>query len=475
MTDCKIDSIEFQAHNHKQVVAQFNGGNITSDAGSILLRQTDQRIGLLKRFAACFSDDRNPELIEHTVLDLVSQRTYGICCGYEDLNDHDDLRHDRLLALLVGKADVEGNDRRRESDQGIALAGKSTLNRLELIPQVSGEYHRYHRISYDPLKVDALMANLFLESFETPPEKIVLDLDTTDDPLHGNQEGRFFNGYYDCYCYTPLYVFCGEHLLLSRIQTANVDGAANAVVEIKQIIEKIRQKWPEVKIVVRGDSGFCREELMTWCEANDVFFLLGMGKNERLLKKAKRQISKSKRRYYGNKQPTRRFATFMYRTQKSWSCSRQVVCKAEHLEKGANPRFVVTNLKGDDFVTPQFLYEKIYCARGDMENRIKEQQMDMFADRTSTAVMRSNQLRMYFSAMAYILMQSLRRIGLQGTDFAKAQCGTLRVKLMKIGAQIKITARRILLSLASACPYAKIFYQAWLNLNASLKTAVAVT
>lgn len=463
MTDCNFYSIKFQAHNQRKVVADFSGGDITSDAGGILLRQTDLRIHLLERFAGCFTDCRNLKFIEHSVLDLVGQRVYGLCLGYEDLNDHDDIRRDRLMALLVGKADIEGRDRRRGEDRGIALAGKSTLNRMELIP-VIGETHRYHRIGYDPDRVDDLMVDIFVESFESAPNEIVIDLDTTDDPLHGNQEGRFFHGYYDSYCYTPLYVFCGEHLLLSRLQTANVDAAAFSVVEISGTIQRIRKAWPHVKIILRGDSGFCREELMNWCEENGVDFVFGLARNERLVTKISRKMAKSKRRYWGNRQATRRFGDLNYRTQKSWSRARRVVGKAEHLDKGANPRFVVTTISKKE-VNSKKLYEEIYCARGDMENRIKEQQMDLFADRTSTAKMKSNQLRLYFSSIAYVLMQAFRRLALTGTEYAKAQCGTIRQKLFKIGAQIKTSVRRILISMASGCPYVDIIRRAWDQLN----------
>lgn len=463
MTDCKTQAVQFQAHNHRKVEAGFDGGNITSDAGALLLRQTDGRIKLMERFAGCFEDKRNPELIEHSAKDLASQRVYGLCLGYEDLNDHDDIRHDRLMALLVGKADIEGQDRRREEDRGIALAGKSTLNRMELIP-VIGEAHRYHRIGYDPDLVDTLMTDIFLESFPEAPKQIILDLDNTDDPLHGNQEGRYFQGYYGCYCYMPLYIFCGEHLLVSRLQTSNVDGAIHAVTEVSLLVTRIQKRWPEVKIIVRGDSGFCRDNLMSWCEENDLSYVFGMGKNDRLLARIAKKMAKSKRRYWGNKKATRRYGDFRYRTRDSWNHSRRVVGKAEHLDKGANPRFVVTNLPKKEF-NSKALYEDLYCARGDMENRIKEQQLDMFADRTSTALMRSNQLRLYFSSMAYILIQAFRRLGLAGTEYAKAQCGTIREKLLKIGAQIKITVRRIVLSLASGCPYADIIRQALQNLN----------
>lgn len=463
MAESKQTVLQFQAHNGRQVVADFDGGDITSDAGVLLLKQTDERIGLLRRFAACFVDKRDPDLIEHGVLELISQRVYGLCLGYEDLNDHDDVRRDRLLALAVGKADIMGADRRRARDKGIALAGKSTLNRLEQVPFL-GEMNRYHKIGYAAGLVDNLMTGIFLESFKKAPEQIVLDLDTTDALLHGNQEGRFFHGYYGNYCYTPLYVFCGEHLLLSRLQSANVDGAVHAVVEISHIVGRIREKWPDVRITLRGDSGFCREELMSWCEGNNIGYVFGLAQNGRLLAKIRKKMLKSLRRYYGTGKANRRFADFRYRTRKTWGRRRRVVGKAEYLAKGANPRFVVTNLSKQDYNSRE-LYEDLYCARGDMENRIKEQQMDLFADRVSTETMRSNQLRLYFSGIAYVLMQALRRIGLRATEWAKAQCGTIREKLLKIGAQIKVSVRRIVVSLAGGCPYARIIRQAYHNIK----------
>jgi hypothetical protein len=463
MTECNFSKLKFQAHNKREVVADFDGGDITSDAGVLLLKQTDQKISLLQRFANCFVDARDARFIEHSILDLASQRVYGLCLGYEDVNDHDDIRRDRLLTLVVGKNDVEGKHRRRESDKGIALAGKSTLNRLEQVPFV-GEMNRYHKIGYSAEKVDRLMTDIFLESFKKAPKRIFLDLDTTDAILHGEQEGRFFHGYYDNYCYTPLYIFCGEHLLLSRLQSANVDAAAHAVVEIKRIVAQIRETWSEVEIVLRGDSGFCRDELMSFCEENNICYVFGLAQNARLLTRMAKKMKKSRRRYFGNRKSTRRYADFNYRTQKSWSKSRRVVGKAEYLDKGANPRFIVTNLDKDIFKT-QMIYEEIYCARGDMENRIKEQQMDLYADRVSNMQMKSNQLRLYFSGIAYILMQAFRRIGLTGTEYAKAQCGTIRTRLMKLGALIKISVRRIVISLANACPYADVLRQAWQNLT----------
>lgn len=464
MTDCKSQQIIFQGLDGREVVGNFEGGKITSDAGGLLLREANKKIGLLGRFAQCFVDYRRNDLIEHTVLELVSQRVYGICLGYEDLNDHEDLRRDLCLSVMVEKRDVEGIHRRQKEVRGIPLAGKSTLNRLELTPYDSREIDPYHKIVGDLEKVDDLLVNVFLESHPRPPQEIIIDLDNTDDPLHGHQEGRYFHGYYDCYCYTPLYIFCGEHLLLSRLSTSNVSGPTYAVAEVSRIIAQIRKTWPEVKIILRGDSDFSREELMRWCEENSVDYVFGLAKNNRLIKKISKKLSKSKRRYYANKKPTKRYQDFRYQTLESWSKTRRVVGKAEYLAKGANPRFIVTSLPKNQ-VNSRDLYEKLYCARGDMENRIKEQQMDLFADRTSTQKMRSNQLRLYFSSMAYVLLHAIRRLGLQGTEYAKAQCGTIRTKLFKIGAQIKVSFRRIFISMATGCPYAEIFSTALSNLQ----------
>lgn len=466
MTDCNDPVLEFQAHNGRKVVMGFDGGDITSDAGAMLLRQTDQRLDLLERFAACFEDHRDPDLIEHSVLDLASQRVFGLCLGYEDLNDHDDLRRDRLLALAVGKKDITGNDRLRKRDEGIALAGKSTLNRLEQVP-AADEPSRYQKIGYDPFKVDRLMTDVFLESHASAPKRIYLDLDNTDAPIHGDQEGRFFHGYYGNYCYMPLYIFCGEQLLLCRLQSSNVDGAAHAIIEVRRIVEQIRSKWPEVEIVLRGDSGFCRDPLMSWCENNGVSYIFGMSTNARLDRMIRKQLNKSRGRTYVTGKSSRRYRGFWYRTQKTWDRKRWIIGKAEYLEKGENPRFIVTNLR-DEGISNQKLYEEIYCARGEMENRIKEQQMGLFADRVSAEKMRSNQLRLYFSGMGYILMETLRRLGLKGTEYSKAQCTTIREKVLKVGAQIKMSVRRIVLSLASGYPHKEALRKIFENLQAPL-------
>lgn len=463
MTECTQSNFEFHALYRREVVAEFDGGDITTDAGGLLLREVDERVKLTVRLAGCFSDHRRPDKIEHTVRELVAQRVYGLALGYEDLNDHDQLRADPLMAVLVGKAEPKGLDRRRAQDQGKAGAGKSTLNRLELTPAGAGAQARYKKIVYDSQSMDRLLVELFLEAYQQGPERIVLDLDATDDPVHGNQEGRFFHGYYGDYCYLPLYIMCDEFVLCARLRSSNIDPSAGALEEVKRIITQIRAKWPTVEIVLRGDGGFCRDATMSWCEDNRVGFVFGLAKNKRLVKIIGRQSQEAKAQFEQTRKAARVFTEFPYQTRKSWKRERRVVAKAEHLNKGANPRFVVTSL-GAEQIDTRALYEQLYCARGEMENRIKEQQLALFADRTSTELMRSNQLRLYFSTFAYQLMQGLRRLGLQGTEMAQAQCQTIRLKLLKIGAQIWITVRRVYFSLAAGYPFREIFARIYTNL-----------
>ncbi len=457
-TQCTGEQLEFHALGRRTVVGQFNGGKISSDSGGLLLREVEQRTHILKRLAACFVDYRNPDLIEHPVESLIKQRVMGLALGYEDLNDHDALRHDPLLSLLSDKHDLAGKKRLRAQDKGFALAGKSTLNRLELTPFDADHSSRYKKVVACPEAMDDLFLDLFLEAHDKAPDEIILDLDATDDRLHGEQEGRFYHGYYRSYCYLPLYIFSGEHLLCARLRTADQDGAAGAVEELARIIQRIRLRWPKTKIIVRGDSGFCREELMAWCEENEVFYVLGLAKNSRLLTAIAAEMEQAKAEYEVTEEAARVFRDFRYRTRESWSCERRVIGKAEHLAKGENPRFVVTNLSKKT-LDARALYEDLYCARGDMENRIKEQQLALFADRTSTHEMRSNQLRLYFSSFAYVLIQTLRRLGLHGTSMAKAQCGTIRLKLFKIGAQIHFSVRRVWLEFSESYPYAELFRQ----------------
>lgn len=464
-TQCSPTQLEFHSLGQRKVVGQFDGGTITSDAGGLLLRETEKRTGIIAGFARCFEDLRNPELIEHTVAELVAQRVYGLALGYEDLNDHDDLRRDPVFAVLVGKEDPEGEKRVRAQDRGKAAAGKSTLNRLELTPaEPTGAELRYKKIIMKPEEIDRLFVEVFLQAHAEAPVEIILDVDATDDPLHGNQEGRFFHGYYKNYCYLPLYIFCGEFLLCARLRPSNIDASEGTVEELERIVGQIRSAWPEVRIVVRGDSGFCRDHIMSWCEAQGIEYVFGLAKNERLKAMIAEELQRAQALYQATKKAARVFKDFRYETRESWTRERRVVAKAEHLDKGANPRFVVTSIEPEQ-IEAQSLYEQLYCGRGDMENRIKEQQLWLFADRTSAGKMRANQLRLYFSSAAYLLMQALRRLGLRGTQMAAAQCHTIRLKLLKVGAQVRVTVRKVWVSLAGGYPYVELFQQVYRNLQ----------
>ena len=444
MTECSQETFSFAPHFSRHVEAGFTAGQVSSDGGALLLRETERRINLLSRVAACFQDGRSPLLVQHRLTEMLGQRIYGLALGYEDLNDHEQLRSDPLLAVLSGK---------RELDE--PLAGKSTLNRLEL----SGRSRRYHKITYSAEAIDRLLADLYIESQATPPEQIVLDLDATDIPLYGQQPERFFHGYYGSYCYLPLYIFAGDQLLGARLRPANQDAAAGSVEEISRIVRQLRQRWPQVRIVLRADSGFCRQELMSWCEQNRVDYVFGLARNQRLRAEIESQMQQARQQYQTTDRAARAFAEFHYRTRKSWSRARRVVAKAEYLDKGENPRFVVTSLTAEQWPA-QDLYEKFYCARGEMENRIKEQ-MCLFADRLSTDQMKGNQLRLYFSALAYTLVEALRRLGLKGTEWAQAQVDTIRLKLFKIGTLVRISVRRIVFQMSSAYPWKNIFVHAF--------------
>jgi hypothetical protein len=408
------------------------------------LREVDGKIGLLRRLPNCFSDGRSPMLVTHRLSEMLAQRIYGLALGYEDLNDHEQLRSDPLWNVLSGKRELEE-----------PLAGKSTLNRLELV----GRTRRYHKISYSADRIDRLLGDLFLESHQTIPEQIVLDLDATDIPLYGHQPERFFHGYYDHYCYLPLYIFAGDQLLCARLRPANQDAAQGSVREVSRIVEQLRERWPTVKIVLRADSGFCREELMAWCEAHQVHYVFGLARNQRLRRIIGRPMHQARTLHRSTGKAARLFAEFEYRTHKSWSQSRRVVAKAEYLEKGENPRFIVTSLSSHQ-CNAQSLYEDLYCARGEMENRIKEQ-MCLFADRLSTEEMKGNQLRLYFSALAYTLVEALRRVALKGTEWAQAQVDTIRLKLFKIGAMVRISVRRVVLRMSSSYPWKDIYARAF--------------
>jgi hypothetical protein len=484
-TDCNTATFDFGVAEGRRIEARFDGGTLTSNAGALLLGKVDKALRLTERLAACFVDRRNPALIEHEVATLLGQRLVGLALGYEDVNDHDALRHDPLFAALAGKLTA------RRSDCA-PVAGKSTLNRLERSSETPG---RYHKINHKADAIEALLVDLFVEAHEHAPKEIILDLDATDDPLHGDQEGRFFHGYYDCYCYLPLYIFCGRHLLVAKLRKADIDAAAGAVDEVERIVARIRAAWPNVRIFLRADSGFARDGLMSWCEANDVGYVLGLAKNDRLNAELAEDLAAAAAESAATGKPARRFKDFTYRTRDSWSRERRVVGKAEWMTPSqaeaddttqrekkkkkkkkkraqaapdapgrGNPRFIVTSA---DKTTHEAraLYETFYCARGEMENRIKECQLDLFADRTSCATMRANQLRLWLASFAYVLMSALRRVGLSGTKLANATCGTIRLKLLKIGAQVKISVRRVLFSMASAFPYVHEFAAACATLS----------
>jgi Transposase DDE domain group 1 len=459
-TECTAELFEFASVEGRSVVAGFDGGAITSDAGALLLGATDRAIRLIGRFAECFIDRRRAEYVEHLVATLVGQRVFGIALGYEDINDHDELRHDPVMAVLAGKLTARRLD-------CAPVAGKSTLNRLELSRDRAT---RYHKIAHDPAAIEGLFVTLFLEASKKAPKEIILDLDATDDPLHGHQEGRFFHGYYDCYCYLPLYIFCGRHLLAAKLRPANIDASADAVAEIARIVAQIRASWPQTRIILRADSGFARDTLMAWCEANGIDFVFGLARNVRLTRTIGAELVEAREESQATGQPARRFKELIWSTRKSWSRKRRVIAKAEWTKGEANPRFIVTSLTAVDGDARR-LYEEVYCARGEMENRIKECQMDLFADRTSAGAMKANQLRLWFASMAYVLLEALRRIALQATELADASCGTIRRKLFKIGALVTVSVRRIKLAMASGCPYKTAFATAHRALTTAADTS----
>ena len=451
--ECRPPAMQFARLDGRAVVADFGGGVMTSDAGALLLGATDRAIGLVDRFAACFSDGRTPGRVVHEVATLVGQRVFGIALGYEDLIDHDALRHDPVLSVVLGRLEARRPD-------CAPLAGKSTLNRLEHAPEGA---HRYRRIGHDGGAIETLFVDLFLDAHGQAPERLILDLDATDDPLHGHQEGRFFHGYYDCHCYLPLYIFCGDHLLAAKLRRSDIDASAGAADEVARLVARIRERWPAVEIVLRADSGFAREGLMAWCEANGVDYVFGLGRNRRLVERIDAALAGAEHDACLSGETARRFADFSWSTRESWSRERRVVAKAEWMpgrgEDGANPRFVVTSLSTER-IQARPLYEQLYCARGDMENRIKECQLDLFADRTSAHTMRANQLRLWFAAMAYVLLAALRRIALAHTRLARATCGSIRLKLLKIGARVRLSTRRIRIAMATGCPHAAEFARA---------------
>lgn len=453
MTECLQPSFGFDVCGKREIVARFDGGTITSDGGALLLRQTDKRLNLLPRLAECFLDGRDQPKVKHSILEMLSQRIYGLALGYEDINDHEQLRNDPLFGILAGQGELDK-----------PLAGKSTLNRMEL---GTGINERYKKITFWRPGIDELLVNVFIESHDEAPKQIVLDVDTTDLPLYGKQEGRFFHGYYDSYCYLPLYVFCGEHVLCAHLREAGHDASYGAVKEIERIVAQIRTAWPEVTIILRGDSGFCRNGLMNWCESNRVEFVFGLARNPRLRRMIGGQMHEAALEWERTREPARVFADFAYRAKKTkkggWDRERRVVAKAEQIDGKENPRFIVTSFDNRQWEA-RALYEEFYCARGDMENRVKEQ-FSLFADRVSAETMRANQMRVYLSAMAYVLFSGMRRLGLKGTELAQAQVSTIRAKLLKIGAQIRVTVRKVWVSMASSYPWQDTYQQVWTNLR----------
>ncbi len=469
MTECTQSVFEFQALGKRKVTVDFSGGYLSSDGGGLILRETEAKMGVLDRLAKCFNDYRNQIFVEHALPTLLRQRIFGLALGYEDLNDHDRLRLDPVHALLAGKKDLTGAQRVMQRDKGKALAAHSTLNRMEL-----GANHldaRYKKIAPDADRIEALLIQEGVKAIPRSCREIVLDFDATDDPLHGQQEGAYFHGYYKGYCYLPLYCFCGTIPLWAELRDCKRDASQGTVEALKKIVPVIRARFGrKVRIIVRGDSGFARETIMAWCEKHkEVYYCFGLARNNRLATHLEQSFADLYVAIELATQtvPCRGFEDFKYRTLKSWSRTRRVIGKAEVLEKGDNPRFIVTNLPRKSFAgdrSKRFraaeLYESFYCARGDMENRIKEEQMDLFADRTSTHWMASNQLRLWFSAFAHLIVSVLRAEVLKGTSLANATVGQIRLKLFKIGARIKVSCRRVHFELVSAYPWQNDFARA---------------
>ncbi len=431
MTDCNADPMTFSRLGSRAVLADFNGGRLTSDAGALLLRELDDRLGLFEAIDAAIPDPRDPALIVHDQRAMLAQRVTAIALGYEDLNDHQTLRADPALQLAASRTPEEARP----------LASPPTLCRLE---------NRVDRQSL--IRIAEALVDQFIAAHPEPPESLILDFDATDDPIHGKQEGRFFHGYYDHHCFLPLYVFCGDELLTAYLRPSDIDATKHARAVLKLLARRLRAAWPEVRITIRADSGFCRWRLMRWCDSNGIGYVLGLAKNVALQRQARDWIERAERQFGRTGQPQRLFGSFSYAAG-SWDRSRRVIAKAEHNAQGANPRFVVVNVPGD----PQELYEDVYCQRGEMENRIKEQQLGLFADRTSCHRFLANQFRLLLSSAAYVLIQALRREALSGTELARAQVGTIRLKLFKVAARVVVTARRVVFHLASSSPYHAVF------------------
>lgn len=463
-TDCKQQPLLFQELGSRKVVADFSGGTLSTDAGALLLRQVDINLGVTAELALCFHDQREPVWVDHSVQELLRQRIFGTALGYEDINDHERLRLDPLLAAACGKTDPLGEQRVLPQHRGIALAAPSTLNRLELS---NNKDSRCHKLPHDPAKVEACLLKMGVRCLPKHSREIVLDLDAMGHRLHGGQEGRRFNAYYDDYCYLPLYAFVGDFPLWAQLRTAEHEAAHGAVAALEKIVAAIRQRCPKARIIVRGDSGFGREEIMAWCESQrEVYYCLGLAKNSVLIDKLGPALAMARARHcLTGASGVREFAEFRYRTHKSWSRERRVIGKAEVMREGENPRFVVTNLPAEGFedqadkerFLPARLYEELYCARGDMENLLKQQVLDLRADRMSTHHLASNQFRLWEAMFAYLLLERLRTQGLKGTELERATAGSLRLRLLKIAAQVRISVRRVYVQMSSAFPLQELF------------------
>ena len=450
------------------MLADFSGGRLSTDGGALLLRQVDAALGLTRALAKCFTDRRREDLIEHSVPELLRQRLQALALGYEDLNDHQELRRDPLLAAAAGKVDVLGAERARTDHRGFALASPSTLNRLELSAELT-DYYR--KIQPDPAAVAQTLLEMGVRCLDRDAEVLILDFDATDDPLHGQQEGRFFHGYYGHYCYLPLFCFCGDVILWAQLRTSDRDASAGTVEALAQIVAAIRARLPKVKIVVRGDSGFARDAIMAWCEAQpEVYYCLGLARNARLEALLAPALAAARAQHcLCGGAAVRRFAELSYRTLETWACARRVIGKAEVSAQGDNPRFIVTSVPAPGLCAEDgrvwlegagaWLYEELYCERGQMENQIKQMTLDLQCDRTSTHWLSSNQMRLWLSAFAYLLLERLRAWGLHGTALARATLGTLRLRLLKVAAQVRVSVRRVYIQMCSAFPLQELFAQ----------------
>lgn len=462
-TDCHGQALLFQDLGARKVVADFSGGTLSSDAGALLLREVDAGLGLTKNLAQCFTDFREQVFVDHSVEQMVAQRIYGLALGYEDLNDHDRLRLDPVLATACNKMDPLGNDRFNPAHRGVALAGASTLNRLELS---NNKHTRCHKVPHDPVKIEACLLGMGVRCLPKRLREAVVDLDAMGHRLHGTQEGRRFNAYYNDYCYLPLYAFVGDFPLWAQLRTAEHGAAHGVVAALEKIVAAIRKRCRKARIIVRGDSGFCRDDIMAWCESQtEVYYCLGMIKNPVLLEKLGPTLAQARARHCLSGATSRAFGQFIYRTLQGWSRSRRVVGKAEVMKEGENPRFVATNLPAEGFpddqdrgrFKPQRLYEELYCARGEMENLLKQQVLDLRADRMSTHHLASNQFRLWEAMFAYLLLERLRTRGLAGTELERATAGSLRVRLLKVAAQVRVSVRRVYVQLSSAFPLQELF------------------